>query len=200
MEEESAMEARSPELTRRVTARQSRKSIGEKLKEESKKIWQVAVSTVQNVIEGFVYVIMLGMGSALETLCGQAGGAGQLNILGIYMQRSWITNFVTALCLTPVYVFTSPLLKLLHQDKGISDLAVKYSIYVIPQLFAYAMNFPIQKFLQSQSKVWIMTIILVVALAIHVVLNWVLVILLGDGLLGAAMAGNISWWLIILLR
>ncbi|CAL9086646.1 unnamed protein product [Musa acuminata var. zebrina] len=30
------------------------------------------------------------MGSDLETLCGQAVGAGQLHILGIYMQRSWI--------------------------------------------------------------------------------------------------------------
>ncbi|CAL9166586.1 unnamed protein product [Musa hybrid cultivar] len=30
------------------------------------------------------------MGSDLETLCGQAVGAGQLHMLGIYMQRSWI--------------------------------------------------------------------------------------------------------------
>ncbi|CAN1264601.1 Protein DETOXIFICATION 34 [Linum perenne] len=30
------------------------------------------------------------MGSALETLCGQAFGAGQVHMLGIYMQRSWI--------------------------------------------------------------------------------------------------------------
>ncbi|KAK6916529.1 Multi antimicrobial extrusion protein [Dillenia turbinata] len=231
MEEESAMEAKSPELTRWVTARLSRKRIGEKWKEESKKMWQIAapailtsvtqfsigfvtsafvghigdvelaaVSVVQNVIEGFVFGFMLGMGSALETLCGQAVGAGRFNMLGIYMQRSWIITFVTALCLTPVYVFTSPLLKLLRQDKSISDVAAKYSIYVIPQLFAYAINFPIQKFLQSQSKVWIMTIISVVALAIHVVLNWVLVILLREGMLGAAMAGNISWWIIILAQ
>ncbi|KAA8545936.1 hypothetical protein F0562_020613 [Nyssa sinensis] len=56
-----------------------------------------AVSVVQNVIEGFVYGLMLGMGSALETLCGQAVGAGQLNMLGIYLQRSWIITGVTAL-------------------------------------------------------------------------------------------------------
>ncbi|CAN1819589.1 Protein DETOXIFICATION 33 [Linum perenne] len=30
------------------------------------------------------------MGSALETLCGQAYGAGQIRMLGIYMQRSWV--------------------------------------------------------------------------------------------------------------
>ncbi|OAY25483.1 hypothetical protein MANES_17G098800v8 [Manihot esculenta] len=157
-----------------------------------------AVSIVQNVIEGFVYGVMLGMGSALEALCGQAVGAGQLNMLGIYMQRSWIITGITALFLAPFYVFASPILQLLHQDKGISKLAGKYSIWVIPQLFAYALNFPIQKFLQAQSRVWIMTIISIAALAIHVLLNWVLVTKLDHGLVGAAVAGNISWWLVVL--
>ncbi|KAF2316570.1 hypothetical protein GH714_041911 [Hevea brasiliensis] len=157
-----------------------------------------AVSVVQNVIEGFVYGVMVRMGSALETLCGQAVGAGQLNMLGIYMQRSWIITGVTALVLTPFYVFASPLLQLLHQDKDISKLAGKYSIWVIPQLFAYAINFPLQKFLQAQSRVWVMTIISIIALGFHVLLNWVLVTKLDRGLLGAAIAGNISWWLVVL--
>nr|GEX08558.1 protein DETOXIFICATION 29-like [Tanacetum cinerariifolium] len=34
--------------------------------------------------------MLVGMGSALETLCGQAFGAGQVDMLGIYMQRSWV--------------------------------------------------------------------------------------------------------------
>ncbi|CAL9041212.1 unnamed protein product [Musa banksii] len=45
------------------------------------------------------------MGSDLETLCGQAVGAGQLHILGIYMQRSWIITSLTATALTPLYAF-----------------------------------------------------------------------------------------------
>ncbi|CAN1795114.1 Protein DETOXIFICATION 29 [Linum perenne] len=35
------------------------------------------------------------MGSALETLCGQAYGAGQLDMLGVYMQRSWVILLAT---------------------------------------------------------------------------------------------------------
>ncbi|CAK9140684.1 unnamed protein product, partial [Ilex paraguariensis] len=159
-----------------------------------------AVSVVQNVIEGFVFGVMLGMGSALETLCGQAVGAGQFEMLGIYMQRSCIITLVTALFLAPFYIFTSPLLKLLHQSKSISELAGKYAIWVIPQLFAYALNFPIQKFLQAQSKIWVMTVISLVVLALHVLLNWVFVIKLGHGLLGAAIVENISWWLLVLAQ
>ncbi|KAK1300982.1 Protein TRANSPARENT TESTA 12 [Acorus calamus] len=143
---------------------------------------------------------MLGMGSALETLCGQAVGAGQLNMLGVYMQRSWIITGVTALILTPIYVLTSPILKGLRQDHEIAEMAGKFAIWVIPELFAYAVNFPIQKFLQSQSKVWVMTIISGVGLGFHVFLNWVFVTRLGYGLAGAAIAGNISWWLINLAQ
>ncbi|MBA0758793.1 hypothetical protein Gotri_021758 [Gossypium trilobum] len=135
------------------------------------------------------------MGSALETLCGQAVGAGQHNMLGIYLQRSWIITGITALCLTPCYLLATPILNLLRQDKAMSDLAGKYCKMVIPQFFAYAMNFPIQKFLQSQTKVWVMTIISIIGLGCHVLLNWALVTKLELGLLGAAMAGNISWWL-----
>ncbi|KAK1291659.1 Protein TRANSPARENT TESTA 12 [Acorus calamus] len=126
-----------------------------------------AISIVQNVIEGFAYGILLGMGSALETLCGQAVGAGQLNMLGIYMQRSWIITGVTALILTPVYILTSPILKGLHQNHDIAEMAGKFAIWVIPELFAYAVNFPLQKFLQSQSKVWVMTIISGFGLGFH---------------------------------
>ncbi|CAL5423895.1 unnamed protein product [Camellia sinensis] len=140
------------------------------------------------------------MGSALETLCGQAVGAGQFNMLGIYLQRSWIITTITASFLISFYVFSSPLLKLLHQDKDISDLAGKYCIWVIPQLFAYALNFPVQKFLQSQSKVWVITLFSITSLGIHVLLNWVLITKIGNGLLSAAIAGNISWWILVLAQ
>ncbi|GLT58145.1 hypothetical protein SLA2020_310650 [Shorea laevis] len=158
-----------------------------------------AVSVVTTVIEAFVSGIMLGMGSALETLCGQAVGAGQYNMLGVFLQRSWIICGVTALSLAPFYLFASPILKLLRQSKDISDLAGKYCRWIIPQFFAFAMTYPIQKFLQSQRKVWFMTIVSVVGLAFHVLLNWLMVSKLKLGLLGAAMAGNISWWLQVIV-
>ncbi|CAN0899202.1 Protein DETOXIFICATION 33 [Linum grandiflorum] len=157
-----------------------------------------AVSIVQNVLEGFVFGFMLGMGSALETLCGQAVGAGQLDMLGVYMQRSWIISMVTAFCLAPFYALASPILKLLHQDKHISELAGKFAIWVMPQLFLYALNFPLQKFLQAQSKVWVLTTISGVVLGIHALLNWVFVTKLGYGIVGAAIVADFSWLLVVL--
>ncbi|KAL7202638.1 hypothetical protein ACSBR1_034163 [Camellia fascicularis] len=45
-----------------------------------------------------------------------------------------------------------------------------------------------------------MTIISIVALAFHVLLSWALVTKLSYGLLGATIAGNISWWLVVLAQ
>lgn len=159
-----------------------------------------AVSVVQNVLEGFVFGIMLGMGSALETLCGQAVGAGQYEVLGIHLQRSCVITLVTALFLSPLYIFTSPILKLFRQSENISNLAGKFALWVIPQLFAYALNFPLQKFLQAQRKIWVMAVISLLVLGFHVFLNWLVVIKLGKGLFGAAMVGNISWCLVVLAQ
>ncbi|VAH94495.1 unnamed protein product [Triticum turgidum subsp. durum] len=140
------------------------------------------------------------MGSALETLCGQAVGAGQVDMLGIYIQRSWIICGATALALVPTYVFTTPILQALHQPATISVVAGRYTRWVIPQLFAYAANFPLQKFLQAQSKVWAMTFISGVGLALHAALNYIFVTRLDHGLFGAAMIGNVTWWIIILAQ
>ncbi|KAK3149985.1 hypothetical protein QOZ80_3AG0225830 [Eleusine coracana subsp. coracana] len=159
-----------------------------------------AVTVVENVIEGFAYGVLMGMGSALETLCGQAVGAGQVDMLGVYIQRSWIICGATAVVLTPTYLFTGAILRGLRQPGEISDVAGTYARWVVPQLFAYAANFPLQKFFQAQSRVWVVTFISGAGLAVHVALNYVFVRRLGYGLLGAAVVGNVSWGLIILAQ
>lgn len=155
-----------------------------------------AVSVENSVIAGFSFGLMLGMGSALETLCGQAYGAGQLDMLGVYMQRSWVILNTTAVFLSLIYIFAWPLLALIGQTAAISKAAGILAIWMIPQLFAYAVNFPMAKFLQSQSKIMAMAVISGVALVLHTVFSWLLMLKLGWGLAGAAVVLNASWVLI----
>ncbi|MED6147787.1 hypothetical protein PIB30_046971 [Stylosanthes scabra] len=91
-----------------------------------------AVSVQTSVIAGLAFGIMLGMGSALETLCGQAYGAGQIRMLGVYMQRSWVILLTTALILVPVYVWSPPILKLIGQTTQISDAAGRLPNPLVP--------------------------------------------------------------------
>ncbi|KAF3780117.1 hypothetical protein EJ110_NYTH29523 [Nymphaea thermarum] len=141
-----------------------------------------AVSMENSVIAGISFGVMLGMGSALETLCGQAYGAGQLDMLGIYMQRSWVILNSTALA------------------SEIAESAGTFAIWMIPQLFAYSLNFPIAKFLQAQSMVMVMALISLVALVLHTFFSWLLIIKLGWGLVGAAVVLDSSRWFIVIAQ
>ncbi|KAL0461384.1 UNVERIFIED_CONTAM: protein DETOXIFICATION 27 [Sesamum latifolium] len=73
------------------------------------------VSIASNVIIGFDFGLMLGMASALETLCGQAYGAKKYHMLGVYLQRSWIVLFLCCVVMLPLFFFATPILKLLGQ-------------------------------------------------------------------------------------
>nr|XP_029122180.1 protein DETOXIFICATION 33-like isoform X1 [Elaeis guineensis] len=158
---------------------------------------ELAAVGIQNlVIAGIGFGVMLGMGSALETVCGQAYGAGKMSMLGIYLQRSWVILLSTAMLLSMTYVFATPILKLLGQSDEIAELAGRFSIWMIPELFAFAVDFPIQKFLQAQSKVMAMAWISAAVLVIHVILSWLFIIKLEMGLVGAAITLNFAWFLL----
>ncbi|XP_075502496.1 protein DETOXIFICATION 35-like [Primulina tabacum] len=153
-----------------------------------------AFSIALSVVGTFSFGFMLGMGSALETLCGQAYGAGQVYMLGIYMQRSILILFCTCILLLPLYIFATPILKLLGQQDDIADLAGVYTLLVIPQLFSLAITFPTQKFLQAQSKVSVLAWIAFLILVLQVIMCWLFVNVFDGGVSGAAMAFNMTSW------
>ncbi|XP_020581112.1 protein DETOXIFICATION 35-like isoform X1 [Phalaenopsis equestris] len=155
-----------------------------------------AVAVSLSVIFVFTFGFLLGMGSALETLCGQAYGAGQVEKLGVYMQRSWIILLASALLLCPLYIFATPILRLIGQQEDIAVAAGRFSIAIIPQIFAQAINFPTQKFLQAQSKVGILAWISFVAVLLHVALLTLFLLVFKWGINGAAAAFNISQWMV----
>ncbi|PON64228.1 Multi antimicrobial extrusion protein [Parasponia andersonii] len=162
---------------------------------------ELAAVSIQNfVISGFTFGILLGMGSALETLCGQAFGAGQLDMLGIYMQRSWIVLIATGVILSLFYIFAEPILLLIGQTPEISRATGVFCLWMVPEIFAYALNFPIAKFLQAQSKIMAMAAISAVALVLHTFFSWLLVLKLEWGLVGAAVVMNASWWFIVVAQ
>ncbi|XP_059637381.1 protein DETOXIFICATION 29-like [Cornus florida] len=159
-----------------------------------------ALSVENSVIAAIGYGIMWGLGSALETLCGLAFGAGQIDMLGTYMQRSWVILNTAALALVSLYIFATQFLKLIGQTAEISDAAGTFAVWMIPQLFAYAMTFPQAKFLQAQRKFVAMAVIAVAALFLHTFFSWLLMLKLGWGLAGAAIVLNTSWWFIVVAQ
>ncbi|KAH0926731.1 hypothetical protein HID58_018987 [Brassica napus] len=162
---------------------------------------ELAAASLGNTgIQVFAYGLMLGMGSAVETLCGQAFGGRKYDMLGIYLQRSAVLLTLTGVFLTFIYVFSKPFLLFLGESPEIASAASLFVYGLIPQIFAYAMNFPIQKFLQAQSIVAPSAYIATATLFVHLLLSWLAVYKLGMGLLGASLVLSLSWWIIVVAQ
>ncbi|KAM2477777.1 hypothetical protein ACFX1W_044271 [Malus domestica] len=153
-----------------------------------------SISIANNVIVGFTFGLLLGMASALETLCGQAFGAKRHHMLGIYLQRSWIVLFLCCILLLPIYIFASPILKLLGQSDDVAEMSGVVSLWLLPMHFSYAFLFPLQRFLQSQLKNFVTLWVALVVLVFHALISWLFVYVLDFGVVGAAIALDISWW------
>ncbi|EEF31428.1 protein DETOXIFICATION 24 [Ricinus communis] len=157
-----------------------------------------AYALEQTIFVRFVNGIMIGMSSATETLCGQAFGAGQHHMMGIYLQRSWIVDGTLATILLPIFIFTTPILKLIGQETEIANVAGEISLWFIPFLYYFVFSLTLQMYLQAQMKNQIVGWISAISFGILVPLSWLFVSKLDLGISGAMGALNICSWLTVI--
>lgn len=150
---------------------------------------------VSTVLLRFANGILLGMASALETLCGQAFGAKQYSMLGVYLQRSWLVLILTTFCLIPIFLLATPILKLLGQEDAIASMAGTIAIWLIPVIFAFIFSFTCQMFLQAQSKNIIISYLAALSLGIHIFLSWLLTVKFKFGIPGAMISTILAFWI-----
>ncbi|XP_062109982.1 protein DETOXIFICATION 17-like [Humulus lupulus] len=145
------------------------------------------------------FSVLLGMASALETLCGQAYGAKQHHLLGIHMQRAVLTLLSLSIPLSLIWFYTDTILISLHQDREISTGAGTFNCWMIPSLFAFGLLQCLNRFLQTQNIVFPMMISSGVTTLLHTLVCWLLVYKFSLGIKGAALANNISYWFNVFL-
>ncbi|XP_047330280.1 protein DETOXIFICATION 21-like [Impatiens glandulifera] len=150
---------------------------------------------VSTVLFRFANGILLGMASALETLCGQAYGAKQFPTLGIYLQRSWLILLMSTFCLVPIFIFAAPILKLLGQEDTIANMAGIIARWLIPIIFSFILSFSCQMFLQAQSKNIIISYLAAFSLTLHIFLSWLLTVKFKFGIPGAMISTILASWL-----
>ncbi|XP_059442694.1 protein DETOXIFICATION 16-like [Corylus avellana] len=145
------------------------------------------------------FAVLLGMGSALETLCGQAYGAKQYHMLGVHTQRAMLTLLTLSFPLSLIWYYTTTILIALGQDHEISTEAGVFNCWMIPSLFAFALLQCLNRFLQTQNNVIPMLITSGITALLHLLVCWVLVFRIGLGIKGSALAITISNWVNVLL-
>nr|XP_011468601.1 PREDICTED: protein TRANSPARENT TESTA 12-like [Fragaria vesca subsp. vesca] len=138
------------------------------------------------------------MASAVQTVCGQAYGAKHLGAMGIICQRAIILHLGAAILLTPVYWWSGPILVAIGQSVDIAEQGQIFARGLIPQLYAFAINCPQQRFLQAQNIVNPLAYISAVVFALHTLLSWLVVYVVDYGLIGAALTLSFSWWLLVI--
>ncbi|KAL5549064.1 hypothetical protein UlMin_004295 [Ulmus minor] len=141
------------------------------------------------------FSLLIGMGSALETFCGQSYGAKQYHMLGVHMQRAMIVLLLVSIPLAIIWANAGQILVSLGQDLEISAEAGRYARFMIPSIFAYAIIQCHTKFLQTQNNVVPMMVIAGFTTLAHFFICWILVFKSGLGNKGAALANATSYWI-----
>ncbi|XP_057446973.1 protein DETOXIFICATION 16-like [Lotus japonicus] len=141
------------------------------------------------------FSLLVGMASALDTLCGQSYGAKQYRLLGIHMQRAMLILMVVSIPLAIIWANTGSILIFLGQDPEISAAAGEYAKIMVPCLFGYGLLQCLNRFLQTQNIVFPMMLSSGVTTLLHFFICWILVYKTGLGYKGAAVANSISYWL-----
>ncbi|GFP82104.1 protein transparent testa 12 [Phtheirospermum japonicum] len=152
---------------------------------------------VQTLWVRFVLGVLSGMSSATETLCGQAFGAKQYHMMGIFLQRSWLVNLATLTILLPLFCFGTSIFKLLGQETAIAESAGYIALWFIPICYALVFSLTIQMYLQAQQKNLIIAYLSAMQFVVHIPLSWAFVYLLDWGVDGAMAALCISSWIVV---
>ncbi|XP_022734319.1 protein DETOXIFICATION 14-like [Durio zibethinus] len=157
----------------------------------------VSIATSFAIVTGFCF--LFGMSGALETLCGQAYGAGQYQKIGTYTYCAIINLIIVCFPIAILWAFTEKILTLIGQDPAISHVAYKYALSLIPALFAYAILQALVRYFQTQSLILPMLFSSLAALFFHIPFCWTLIFKSGLGTIGAALSIGLSYWLNVIL-
>lgn len=150
-----------------------------------------SLATSVTSVTGFT--LFIGMSGALDTLCGQAFGAGQYHLLGVYKQSAMVALTLTCVPIALVWACVSQILVFLGQDRAIAAEAGSYAWWLIPSLVPYVPLVCHIRFLQAQSIVVpVMASSAITALG-HVLVCWALVHKAGMGSKGAALSNAVSY-------
>ncbi|KAK1304461.1 Protein TRANSPARENT TESTA 12 [Acorus calamus] len=158
---------------------------------------ELAGASIANVgIQGLSYGIMLGMATAVQTVCGQAYGAKKYRAMGVVCQKAMILHLCAVVPLALLYWYSGPFLRAIGQADDIASSGQSYARGLLPQLVAFALYLPMQRFLQAQNIVNPVAALSVAVFGVHVLLTWAAVYKLRLGLVGAALTLSLSWWLL----
>lgn len=138
------------------------------------------------------YSVMVGLAAGLEPICSQAYGSKNWDLLCLSLQRMVLILLTATIPIGLLWLNLDTIMVFLGQDQEITRMAAIYCIYSLPDLLTNTLLQPLKIFLRSQKDTKPMMYCTLVAVGLHVPLNYVMVAVLGMGIRGVAMASVLT--------
>lgn len=141
--------------------------------------------TTLTIIGGAIFE---GMATALDTLCAQAYGSGNLKGVGLHVQRMILLMSVFAIPIAAFWISSPWVLALFLKQEYLAKMAGRFlqvNLIGLPGYFIFEAG---KRFVQAQGEFNSSLIVLIICAPVNVFLNWLFCFKLNWGLPGTALA------------
>jgi multidrug resistance protein, MATE family len=138
------------------------------------------------------YVPVQGLATCLDTLCAQAYGSGNKQLVGLQAQRMTYLLWLLSVPIAVLWYFSEPILAGLVMDGETASLAALYLRILILGMPGVAAFESCKRFVQAQGLFHATTYTLMIGAPLSFLQNWFFVWKMGWGFAGAATAMAIT--------
>ncbi|TKY46139.1 MATE efflux family protein 9 [Spatholobus suberectus] len=138
------------------------------------------------------YSVLVGLAAGLEPVCSQAYGSKNWDLLSLSLQRMVLILLMATIPISLLWLNLERIMLFMGQDSAITGTASLYCFYSLPDLLTNTLLQPLRVFLRSQKVTKPMMYCSLVAVLFHVPLNYLLVVVMGLGVPGVAMASVLT--------
>ncbi|XP_072548069.1 multidrug and toxin extrusion protein 1 isoform X4 [Salminus brasiliensis] len=166
------------------------------VKGEVKKLSALALPVVINVSS---VAVGYGLASACDTLISQTFGSGNLQRVGVIVQRGVIILLLACFPCWAILINTESILLLVKQDPEVAKLSqmyVKIFMPALPALFIFIIE---STYLQNQGIIWPLVITGAIANVLNALSNYIFLFFLDLGVTGSAAANTVSQYLMAIV-
>ncbi|XP_072957567.1 protein DETOXIFICATION 49-like [Typha angustifolia] len=147
------------------------------------------------------YSVLSGLAMGMEPICGQAFGARRHALLGLALQRTVLLLLCVSIPIAILWTYMRPILLLCGQDDSISAAAQSYILFSLPDLLLQSFIHPLRIYLRAQSITLPLTYCAILAILLHLPINYLFASILNLGIKGVALASvwaNLNFLLFLL--
>ncbi|KAI4324918.1 hypothetical protein MLD38_030360 [Melastoma candidum] len=135
------------------------------------------------------YSVLSGLSMGMDPICGQAFGARKHTVLGLCLQRTVVLLLFVSIPISLLWMNTKKILVFCGQDESIASEAQLFLLYSVPDLIILSLLHPLRIYLRSQTITLPLTFCAILAILLHIPINFLLVSRLGLGIKGVALGG-----------